>query len=330
VAYTDRYKPLIYALLILGAVPILIPFAWMISTSLKTKEHAGDNPPTWLPYNEHVTLVEGGVRTEVIQLLKRDDGTTKIKLPGGRTMEVPDSQLSRDRKLEPQWVNYKEVVAPTKVGADADFPRFLMNTLLIAGMTVMGQVLSCSLVGWGFARMRFAGKNVLFIVMLATMMLPGQISMIPTFMIYRNLGWIDTFLPLIVPAWLGGAFFTFLYRQYFMGIPLEMDEAATVDGCGPLRTFWSILLPMAKPVSVTVGVYTFLGAWNEFLGPLIYLNSDHKRTLSLALARFQGAYGSDIPMLMAAAALMLVPVLLLYFFSQRALMQGMVVSGVKG
>lgn len=329
-SHTNRYKPLLYTTLILGAIPIMIPFAWMISTSLKTKEHAGDNPPTWVPINERVYLHRDGRTIEVLQLLKKDDGTTKIKLPDGMTETVSDTLLTRKRMVDPQWVNYKEVVAPTKVGADADFPRFLMNTLVIAGMTVLGQVLSCSIVGWGFARMRFVGKNVLFLVMLATMMLPGQISMIPTFMIYRKLGWIDTFLPLIVPAWLGGAFFSFLYRQYFMGIPVEMDEAATVDGCGPLRTFWSILLPMAKPVTVTVGVYTFLGAWNEFLGPLIYLNSDHKRTLSLALARFQGAYGSDIPMLMAAAALMLVPVLLIYFFSQRALMQGMVVSGVKG
>jgi multiple sugar transport system permease protein len=178
--------------------------------------------------------------------------------------------------------------------------------------------------------MRFAGKNVLFLIMLATMMIPGQIGMIPTFIIFKKLGWIDTFLPLIVPAWFGSAFFAFLYRQYFLGIPGEMDEAAKVDGCGPLRTFWSILLPMARPVTVTVAVYTFLGAWNEFLGPLIYINSDFKRTLSLALAKFQGQYGSDIPAMMAGATLMLIPVLVIYFFSQRALMQGMVVSGVKG
>jgi multiple sugar transport system permease protein len=326
----NRYKPLIYALLVLGAIPIMIPFAWMISTSLKTRENASAYPPSWIPFKERVYLAENGARVEVTQLLQRKDGTTRIKLPGGETRDVAPDTLIRKRKTAPQWANYREVLAPTKVGADADFSRFLVNTLVVALMSVLGQILSCSLVGWGFARMRFAGKNLLFMVMLATMMLPGQISMIPTFMIYRQLGWIDTFLPLIVPAWLGGAFFSFLYRQYFMGIPVEMDEAATVDGCGPLRTFWSILLPMAKPVTVTVGVYTFLGAWNDFLGPLIYLNSDHKRTLSLALARFQGAYSSDVPMLMAAATLMLIPVLLIYFFSQRALMQGMVVSGVKG
>ena len=149
-------------------------------------------------------------------------------------------------------------------------------------------------------------------------------------MLFRRLGWMDTFLPLIVPAWCGSAFFAFLYRQYFLGIPVEMDEAAAIDGCGPFRTFWHVLLPMAKPVTVTVGVYTFLGAWNDFLGPLIYLNSDHKRTLSLALAKFQSAYATDVPATMAAATLMLLPVLILYLVSQRALIQGMVVSGVKG
>ncbi|MCC2672105.1 MAG: carbohydrate transporter permease [Armatimonadetes bacterium] len=154
--------------------------------------------------------------------------------------------------------------------------------------------------------------------------------MIPVFMIFRWLGWIDTFLPLIVPAWFGSAFFAFLYRQFFLGIPLELDEAAKVDGCSPIRTFWSVLMPLTQPVTVTVAVFTFLGAWNDFLGPLIYLNSDHKRTLSLALAKFQGAYATDVPGLMAAATLMLIPVLVIYFVSQRALVQGMVMTGIKG
>src|SRR5205807_6428726 len=141
-----------------------------------------------------------------------------------------------------QWSNYRRILTPDHPQPEDDFPRFLLNTITIAGLTVIGQVLTCALVGWGFARMRFAGKNALFMIMLATMMIPGQIGMIPTFILFRKLGWIDTFLPLIVPAWFGGAFFSFLYRQYFLGIPIEMDEAAKVDGCGPLRTFWSILL----------------------------------------------------------------------------------------
>jgi ABC-type glycerol-3-phosphate transport system permease component len=321
---------LLYGLLCLGAVPILVPFFWMLSTSLKPKELAGEYPPRWLPENERAYLTLAGRRQEVTLLLKRKDGQTKIKLADGTVSLVSDESLLRIRQTEAQWSNYGRIVRPKNPGADDNFARFLLNTLVIAGLSVCGQVLTSSLVGWGFARMRFVGRNVLFYLMLGTMMLPGQIGMIPTFMIFRRLGWIDTILPLIDPAWLGSAFFAFLYRQYILGIPGEMDEAATVDGCSPLQTYWHILLPMAKPVSVTVGVTTFFGAWNDFLGPLLYINSDHKRTLSLALAKFQGQYGADIPALMAASTLMLVPVLLLYFFSQRALMQGMVVSGVKG
>lgn len=319
---------LLYLLLVAGAVPILIPFFWMLATSLKTKELSAEL--SWLPENERVVLREGARKEPVLVMVEKTDGTTKIKHSDGRMETVPTDRLERTRFVQAQWTNYKKILAPEQPQPEDDFPRFLLNTLVIAGMTVIGTALSSSLVGWGFARMRFAGKNVLFLIMLATMMIPGQIGMIPTFIIFKKLGWIDTFLPLIVPAWFGSAFFAFLYRQYFLGIPGEMDEAAKVDGCGPLRTFWSILLPMARPVTVTVAVYTFLGAWNEFLGPLIYINSDFKRTLSLALAKFQGQYGSDIPAMMAGATLMLIPVLVIYFFSQRALMQGMVVSGVKG
>jgi ABC-type glycerol-3-phosphate transport system permease component len=321
---------LLYALLVMGAIPILIPFVWMVSSSLKTKEHVGDNPPRLLPWNEHTYIHANGQRVEVIKLAELPDKRAKVRFPDGRTETVAPTVMDSEWKVEPQWANYGKLLDPKTKSSDDDFARFLLNTLLICGLAVIGQALTSAMVGWGFARMRFAGKNVLFMTMLATMMLPGQVSMIPVFMIYRRLGWIDTFLPLIVPAWFGSAFFAFLYRQYFMGIPVEMDEAAKVDGAGPLRVFWSILLPMAKPVTVTVAVFTFLGTWNDFLGPLIYINSDHKRTLSLALAKFQSAYATDIPAIMAGATLMLIPVLLIYFFSQRALVRGMVVSGVKG
>jgi ABC-type glycerol-3-phosphate transport system permease component len=324
------HQTILFFLLAAGAVPILIPFFWMLSTSLKTRETASAYPPRWIPENERAYVTADGTRQEVVVLLEGEEGRTKIRWMDGTTEFVAASSVVRTRRVELQWSNYSKILAVKRNAADDDFSRYLLNTLLIAGWTVVGQALSSALVGWGFARMRFAGKRLLFMIMLATMMIPGQIGMIPTFMIFRWLGWIDTFLPLIVPAWFGSAFFAFLYRQYFMGIPVEMDEAAQVDGCGPLRLFWHILLPMARPVTVTVAVYTFFGAWNDFLGPLIYINSDHKRTLSLALAKFQGAYAYDVPAMMAAATLMLIPVLLIYFFSQRALLQGMIVSGVKG
>lgn len=328
-------RGVLYALLLAGAAPILMPFAWMLSTSLKTKEQAGEHPPRWLPMIERTYLTTpDGARHEVLVLVEQRSLTgtprAKVRYADGRTAIVPLASIERVRRVEPQWENYARILTPKSGDTDDDFLRYLLNTLLVAGMSVIGQALSSSLVGWGFARLRFAGREVLFMTMLATMMIPGQIGMIPTFILFRRLGWIDTFLPLIVPAWFGSAFFAFLYRQFFLGIPLEMDDAAKIDGCSPIRTFWSVLLPMAKPVTVTVAVFTFLGAWNDFLGPLIYINSDQKRTLSLALAKFQGAYATDIPALMAAATLMLLPVLAIYFLSQRALIQGMVVSGVKG
>ncbi|MFN3650876.1 MAG: carbohydrate ABC transporter permease [Armatimonadota bacterium] len=319
---------LLYAVLIAGAIPILIPFVWMLSSSLKTKEMVAEMPPRWIPTNVRTYIATPTGRQEVVVLVEGE--RAKVRLPDGRTDWVPGRELVKERRVELRTENYTRILTPRAGSSDDDFVRFLLNTLLICGLSVIGQVLSSSLVGWGFARLQFAGKNVLFMVMLATMMIPGQIGMIPSFMIFRQLGWIDTFLPLIVPAFFGSAFFAFLYRQYFLSIPLELDEAAKMDGCSPVRTYWTILLPLAKPVTVTVAVFTFLGAWNEFLSPLIYLNSDHKRTLSLALAKFQGAYGTDIPMLMAGATLMLLPVLVIYFLSQRAMVEGMVVGGVKG
>jgi len=321
---------LLYLLLLAGAAPVMVPFLWMVSNSLKTREQAGEYPPEWLPLKEEAYWDLTLAHIPVVVLSEGKDGRTRVRLPDGMTRVVPSSEIKRPRHVRPQWSNYSKLLEVRGGSSDDDFPRFLLKTLLIAGLSVIGQVLASSLVGWGFARLRFAGKEALFLIMLATMMIPGQIAMIPTFILFRWLGWIDTFLPLIVPAWFGSAFFIFLYRQFYLTVPLEMDEAATVDGCTPLRTYWSILMPLARPVTVTVGVFTFLGAWNDFLGPLIYINSDHKRTLSLALAKFQGAYATDIPALMAAATLMLLPVLALYFVSQRALMRGMIVTGVKG
>ena len=173
----------------------------------------------------------------------------------------------------PVWENYREA------WQIANFGRYFFNSAFVALMvTGIGLFLN-SLAAYAFSRLRFRGRDVLFMLLLATMMIPAEISMIPTFMIFKQIGWIDTFLPLIVPAWFASPFFAFLYRQFFMGIPLEMDEAAKVDGAGPMRVFWHVLLPMAKPVTVTVAVFTFFGAWNAFLGPLIYINSDHKRRL---------------------------------------------------
>lgn len=339
---------ILHVLLLLGAIPILVPFYWMLLASVMTMDKVDSYEPQWLPIvTKHYAMLDGQ-KTEIYPPIKTENGRTEVRVIGETASRtVPESAVSEEDKLEPQWHTYKEVFAKTgdtaaesvenrpfrwsDVWRGESYGRYTLNTLLISLLAVYGQIISCSLVAFGFSRMHFWGKNVLFLVMLATMMIPAQIYAVPAFMIYRQLGWIDTYLPLIVPAWLGGAFFVFLYRQFFMGIPLEMDEAARVDGAGPFKIWWNILLPMAKPVSVVAGVYTFFGNWNELMGPLIYLNSDYKRTLALALTKFRNAYGmTDIPSLMAASAVMMIPVLIIFFFSQKQLQQGMVVSGVKG
>ncbi len=211
------------------------------------------------------------------------------------------------------------------------FDVYFRNTIEITLLSIIGQVISCSLVAYGFARLRARGREVLFLLVLATMMLPTQVTMIPQYVLFAKLHWIDTFLPLIVPNWLGGAFFIFLLRQFIMSIPLEMDEAARIDGANYPSIFLRIILPLIKPALATVAIFTFTGTWNDFLYPLIYLNSDQNLTVAIALSKFTGMYGSTAwNLLMAASLVAIVPCLALFFVAQRYFIQGIVVSGVKG
>jgi len=212
------------------------------------------------------------------------------------------------------------------------FAAYLTNSLLITFFCVAGQVLVASLVGYAFARLRFRGKNALFLLVLATMMLPQQVTMVPLFILYRLMGWIDTFKPLILPSYFGGyPFFIFLFRQFFLSIPREVDEAARIDGCGHLDIWWRILMPMARPAVATVAVLTFLWTWNDFLQPLIYLNSHEMRTAALALNDFQTHHGeSHLDLLMAASVIVLIPCLVLFFLAQVAYFKQIQVSGGKG
>jgi multiple sugar transport system permease protein len=227
---------------------------------------------------------------------------------------------------QPLWGNYAEALGPDKM----NFAPALANTVVITTLTLVGQVVSCSLVGFGFARFRFKGRGVLFMLMLSTMMLPGQVTMIPLFILFKNLGMIDTIWPLVVPAFLGSPFFVFMFRQFFSSIPEELLEAARIDGCSHWRTYWQIMLPLCGPVIAIVAIYTFLGSWNDFLGPLIYLNSPEKRTLALALNGFKGEYGTKDPhLLMAASVVCLLPCVLLFFAAQRYFVQSTASSGLK-
>ena len=212
------------------------------------------------------------------------------------------------------------------------FFLYLRNTLIILIPVLFGTLLSSAIVAYGFSRFNFRGKRAWFLILLATMMLPGQITMIPQYLVFRELGWVDTFLPLIVPAFFGGgAFNIFLLRQYMSGIPKDFDEAARIDGPGPFRVFLRIIMPMCKPVLTAVAIFTFMGVWNDFNGPLIYLYDSRKFTLSLGLSFFKGMYTSQWNQLMAATILVMLPILILFFIAQQYIIDGISISsGTKG
>ncbi len=222
-----------------------------------------------------------------------------------------------------QWHNYVEAVTAIP------FLRYLGNTVLVTGLAILGKVLSVSLVAFAFARLRWWGRDVMFLVMLSTLMLPPQVTLIPQFILFKKLGWIDTFLPLVVPDFFGGPFLTFLMRQFFMTIPRELDDAARIDGCSNFGVYWRIILPQSAPAIAAVIILVFNGTWNDFLTPLIYLQSREHFTLALGLRLFQGEASTSWHLLMAASLLTMLPVLIIFFAAQRYFIQGIVFTGVK-
>jgi ABC-type glycerol-3-phosphate transport system permease component len=207
---------------------------------------------------------------------------------------------------------------------------FLVNSVKIATIATIGQVISCAMAAFAFARLRFPARNLLFFILLATLMVPTHVTLIPTFFIIRWLGWIDTHWSLTVPWWLGGAFGTFLLRQFFLTIPVEMMEAAKIDGAGYWRIFWRIYLPLSGPALATLAVFTFMGSWNNLLGPLIFLNSTEKMTVTLGLTLLQGQYYSQWTLLMAGAIVSVIPTLIVFFIAQKYFVEGIVRAGLKG
>jgi len=210
------------------------------------------------------------------------------------------------------------------------FARYLLNTLLICALVVLGTILSCSLVAYGLTRIRWRGRNALFYLVIGTMMLPFQVTMVPMFVVFAKLGWVDTFLPLTVPAFFGNAFFIFLLRQFFLTIPPELTDAARIDGCSEIDIYRRVVLPLAKPALATVGLFAFMNTWNDYIGPLIYLSDASRYTLSLGLATFSSQYGSYPGMLMAVTTVMTVPIIILFFLAQRTFIQGITLTGIKG
>jgi multiple sugar transport system permease protein len=212
------------------------------------------------------------------------------------------------------------------------FAQYSLNTLIITILGTLGILVSSSLVAYGFARFDSRLNGPLFMVVIATMMLPSQITLIPSFILYSKIGWTDTYLPLLLPGWLGGgAFNIFLLRQFFRGIPRELDQAAKIDGCSSFGIFTRILLPSVKPALTSVGVMAVIYYWNDFMGPLIYLSTNSKFTISIGLQYFNNSYGMNkVNLLMAVSLVTVIPVLVLFFFCQRYFVQGITVTGLKG
>ena len=209
------------------------------------------------------------------------------------------------------------------------FLLYLRNTLFLCLFTVLGAVASSSIVAYGFAKIEFKGKNLLFMLMIATMALPGQVTMIPVFGIFRSLGWYGTYLPLIVPAFCSSAYYVFLLTQFFKTLPLEMSEAARVDGAGEWTIFSRLVLPLSKPALATCALFQFIGTWNDFLGPLLYVNDTARYPLAYGLQQFVSLHGGEYAQLMAAATLFTLPIIILFFFAQRTFIQGISTTGGK-
>lgn len=261
---------------------------------------------------------------------------------GGIVMFMPFLWLISSSLKEPQhvylmppqwipspsrWENYSEVV--TKL----PFLLYTRNTLLITVPALVGQVLSATMAAYAFSRLRWPFRNQLFAILLATMMLPSAVTLIPIYILFKELRWIGTFFPLVVPAWFGGgAYFIFLLRQFFLTIPMELEEAARVDGASAFVIFTRIMMPLARPAITVAAVFSFLFHWNDFFGPLIYLNKADMRTLALGLNALQGLeWGRDTThLVMAVSVLMIIPVIVLFFAAQKVFIQGIVMTGIKG
>jgi multiple sugar transport system permease protein len=271
------FKVFVYTTLIVSSIIMLIPFLWMLSSSLMNENEMFQIPPVWVP-------------------------------------------------AQPQFSNY------TEIWGILPFSTFFRNTIILTVGRIIPLLFSCSLVAFGFARLKSKWRNKLFVIMLSTMMLPGQVTMIPLYILFAKIGWVNTFLPLIVPTFFGIPFYIFMMRQFFMTIPVEYDESARLDGATTFQIFYKIILPLSKPALVTMTIFIFMWSWNDFFTPLIYLQDTSKYPLALGLQLFRtyGEYSTRWDYIMAGSVLMSIPPLLVFFFSQRYFVEGVTVTGLKG
>jgi multiple sugar transport system permease protein len=260
--------------LIIASFFFMIPFIWMVSTSLKPLTQVFTFPPEWIP--------------------------KPVK-----------------------WSNYIDAMNYIP------FFTYLKNTTIITVVSTVGAVLSCPIVAYSFAKLKWPGRNILFIITIGVMMIPGQVTMIPLFLLFEKLGLVGTPYPLIIPAFFGIPFYIFLLRQFFMGLPDSLREAAKIDGASEFRIYWQIMLPLAKPAVLAVGLFQFMASWTDFIGPLLYLTDSVQYTLSLGLQQFQSQKGSEWGLMMAVSTMMTIPVILLFFFLQKTFIKGITFSGIK-
>jgi multiple sugar transport system permease protein len=246
--------------------------------------------------------------------------STSLK-SNGQIVEWPPTWIPRPFVPE----NYTGALEAAPLGT------YALNTLIITALSVLGALISNPVIAYGLSRLKWRGRELVFYITLGTLMLPFQVTMIPLFVMFSHLGWVNTFLPLVVPCFFGNAFFIFFLRQVYFSIPEELSEAARVEGASDLQILWHIILPLARPALLTVALFQFLASWNDFLGPLLYLNNDSKFTLALGLANMQSALGlSDFGQIMAAASMVAFPVILLFMLAQRYFIEGIASTGLKG
>jgi multiple sugar transport system permease protein len=318
----------------------LLPLLFMTVTAFKDKPQLTALGAPWYPATPDTLEYEG--REYPIYSVPLPDGTTRslALYKPGREQSLwvdpanPDAPpiewVGRWRTLQPayRFELYQNNFAVA--WRMLDFPRLLFNTLVIAGASTVGAVGSAVLIAYGFSRFRFPGRNALFLLLLSTIILPIQVTLIPTFAVFAAIGWVGTWLPLIVPYFFGNAYNVFLLRQYFLTIPRELDEAAMIDGAGTFRILWSVVIPQAKAAIVAVSLFHFFWAWNEFYLPLIYLSGNVAiEPLSVGIARFNGTYSQEPTLIQATALMAMIVPVIVFFLAQRAFMRGVVFSGVE-
>ena len=321
---------LIYAVLLALSAVFISPFLWMLSTSLKHESRIfpkPGEPPQWIPTTARVdaggrpvVVYEG---REGVDLGPDEMGRHVLRIGATETPAWPGDFEVRQR-IGLHWQNYADAFHKMA------FWQNLRNTLFICVTVVLGTLVSCSLVAYSFARIPWPGRDTVFILVLATMMLPYQVTLIPLFAMYRKLGWVGTFKPLIIPAFFGTPFYIFLLRQFFLGVPQDLSASARIDGCNEFGIYLFIMLPLSKPALATTALFMFLFQWADFLSPLVYLQDDRQYTLAIALQQFQSHHESAWGPLMAMSSVITIPIIILFFLTQRTFIQGITLTGLKG